>query len=257
MGNGCSDQREMTQKSISIRQDSFPQTKQSDFVQISCFAPSSQLTQAETPHALLPSPSRQSISFENTITSKVRVPSEESLFQQQFTQIIENNTIITQKSKKPINSQIQQKKKEKKNKQASQEIIPKHRSFSPKKEKKQQISPQKNINQSSKNQNNTIRNKSSSFQKKNVNQTNEIVIISRRKFSDLPLKSEVAQSKGKISNTNDEHNVQVSWDNISKVKSFSPSPILNRKASDNETVTLKKKKVRFHDQDNIRYGFAN
>ncbi|CAD8196805.1 unnamed protein product [Paramecium pentaurelia] len=257
MGNGCSDQREMTQKSLTIRQDSFPQTKQHDLAQMSCFIPSSQLTQAETPHALLPSPSRQSISFENVITSKVRVPSEESQFQKQFSQIVENNTTIKSKSKKPIDNQNQQKLKDKKSKQQSHEIIPKHHSSSPKKERKQQISPQKNINQSQKNQNSTIRNKSTSLQKKNVNQTNEIEIISRRKYSDLPQKSENTQSKRKISNTVDDRNVHVSWDSISKVKSFTPSPILGKKASDNETITIKKKKVRFHDQNIIRYGFAN
>ncbi|CAD8196912.1 unnamed protein product [Paramecium octaurelia] len=258
MGNGCSNQREMTQVSLTIRQDSFPQTKQQESAQMSCFIPSSQLTQAETPHALLPSPSRQSISFENAITSKVRVPSEESQFQKQFSQIAENQTTIKSKSKKPIDNQNQQKKqKDKKGKEKEKEIMPRHHSSSPKKERRQQISPQRNINQQSMNQNSTIRNKSSSFQKKNVNQTNEIAIISRRKFSDLPPKTENTQSKRKISNTVDDHNAQVSWDSISKVKSFTPSPILSKKASDNETITIKKKKVRFHDQNIIRYGFAN
>ncbi|CAD8185389.1 unnamed protein product [Paramecium pentaurelia] len=259
MGNGCSGQREMTERSETLRQPSITLTKLIEQDKLISIVPTSQLTQIEIPNALLPSPSRQSISFEAVMTSKVRVPSEESQFQNQFTQIKEVRLTNNQSHRPKI--QVPQRKHKK---QEIYEIEHQYHSSSPKKQKnRKQISPLENQQQQQQQQyydykktNKSNRKKSTSNQQK-MKQLNEIEIISRRKYSDLPSRTEKTQVKRKISNSIDDHNFIIGTDCISKVKSYTPSPILKRKESDCETNSFQKKMVRFKDINYRRPGFVN
>ncbi|CAD8178485.1 unnamed protein product [Paramecium octaurelia] len=254
MGNGCSGQREITERSETMRQSSITLIKLIEQDKQTSLVPSSQLTQMEIPNALLPSPSRQSISFEAVMTSKVRVPSEESQFQNQFTQIKE----VKFTNNQPPRPKIKIPKREHK-KQEIFEVDHKYHSSSPKKQKRQKsTSPLGNSKQQQlydcKKTNKSNRKKSTSSQQK---QFNEIEIISRRKYSDLPTKTEKTQVRRKISNSIDDHNFIIGADCISKIKSFTPSPILKRKESDCETNSFQKKMVRFKDINYRRPGFVN
>ncbi|CAD8115544.1 unnamed protein product [Paramecium primaurelia] len=258
MGNGCSGQKEMTERSYSLRQPSITLTKLTEQEKMITLIPVSQLTQIDLPNALLPSPSRQSISFESLMTSKVRVPSEESQFQNQFTYTQEVK-LIKRKSDQPPRPQIQVYKKEHKKKEVY-EIIPKYHSSSPKKKKNQKsTSPLENPQyqyQDNKKTNKSKRKQSSTSQQK-IKQINEIEIIQRRKYSDLPPKTEKTQVKRKISNSIDDHNFIIGTECIQKVKTFTPSPILKRRDSDIETNSFQKKMVRFKDVNYRRPGFIN
>ncbi|CAK88646.1 unnamed protein product (macronuclear) [Paramecium tetraurelia] len=258
MGNGCSGQREMTERSYSLRQPSITLTRLTEQEKLITLVPASQLTQIDLPNALLPSPSRQSISFEPLSTSKVRVPSEESQFQNQFVQTKEVK-LIKKKHDQPSRPQIQVPKKEHKKKEVC-EITPKYHSSSPKKKNKQKstspLGNQQYQNYDNNKTNKSNRKKSSTSQQK-IKQINEIEIISRRKYSDLPPRTEKTQVKRKISNSIDDHNFIIGTDCVSKVKSFTPSPILKRRDSDCETNSFQKKMVRFKDVNYRRPGFVN
>ncbi|CAD8100490.1 unnamed protein product [Paramecium sonneborni] len=255
MGVGCSCQREITERSETLRQSSITLTKLIEQEKQITLIPASQLTQIEIPNALLPSPSRQSITFEAVMISKVRVPSEESQFQNQFTSIKEIK-LMKKRNNQLSRPQIQVPKKENKKREAY-DVSPKYHSSSPKKRKNQeQISQLEQQYYDNKKTNKSIRKVSSSSQQK-LNQFNEIEIISRRKYSDLPSRTEKTQVKRKISNSIDDHNFIIGTDCISRVKSFTPSPILKRKDSDCDTNSFQKKMVRFKDINYRRPGFVN
>ncbi|CAD8137649.1 unnamed protein product [Paramecium octaurelia] len=247
MGSNCSFNQQVSERSTMMRQDSFFDNGRIAKPQLDSMIGASQLTQMEIPNAQLRSPTKPNISKQNEIKSLVRVPSEESLFQKEFSQIKESKKQTNPKSEMVIQPklQINLQAQKQRYRQQNQQESPKFQSSTKKKrlqEKSQSHSPI---------QNQQVPQEKSKKNRESLKNTNRHIekIAPKRKYSDLPEKKEkVQQVRRKISDICDDHAYIIGLDSPTKFRSLTPNSILKRKESEIETNSPQKKQVRFKDQ---------
>ncbi|CAK85472.1 unnamed protein product (macronuclear) [Paramecium tetraurelia] len=248
MGNNCSYKQQTSDKTQFDYLDLKSNLKAMSKPKSDSLISTSQLTQMEIPNAMLQSPTKPFIPKQNEIRSLVRVPSEESLFLQQFNSEKvneqENNSIYQQsKQSKPLmvlKSSLKRKTKQ------NQAQSPNFQSPSPQVQQQIKCRSHSPYYQSSKVEIKTK--KSMEFTKKGNQQQD---LKPKRKYSDAPIQKERSQvMRRKISDICDDHNYIIGVENYSptKLRTYTPTSILKRKDSDIETNSPMKKQVRFKEQ---------
>ncbi|CAD8140156.1 unnamed protein product [Paramecium pentaurelia] len=245
MGNYCSDQQQMNDKTKLDQINSKSNLKGIPKPKLNSLINTSQLTQMEIPNAMLQSPTKPFIPNHNEIKSLVRVPSEDSLFLSQFNMLkdseIESKSICQQKNKQqPLIELKSSLKCKKKQNHAQNSKIQSQSPYAKQQIKCHSHSP---IYSSAKVE---IKTKKSKNHSKQVYKQQELK--PKRKYSDAPVQKEKQKLiRRKISDIRDDHNFIIGIECYSptKLRTYTPTSILKRKDSDIESNSPLKKQVRF------------